>query len=154
MFLITDLNWFSKLINILSSSILKSEDFAQLKDIVGKNVPIWTMNVLKERLDDLIPLEKVKLIKMKLIFFYYYLKIFFSKFDPLLQYLSDLSLIKCFDDLIIPMFLLNENEPSKKMVIMISLNYTSQIDVINLICFNSFRKVCGRYGTGSSIAHF
>lgn len=57
-FLITDLNWFSKIIELLmtnaegvkSSNILIRDK--KIRKIIGKNAPIWTKDQLKDRLAD------------------------------------------------------------------------------------------------------
>ena len=59
MFLVTDLAWFAKLVNILSGSSTMSSEFVELEAKLVASIPVWTVSSLKDRLKDEIPVEKV-----------------------------------------------------------------------------------------------
>ena len=58
-YLISDLTWFSLLINEFSNSKLKSNDFTELNDIMGPDVPVYTFDTLKDFLSKELSNEKV-----------------------------------------------------------------------------------------------
>jgi hypothetical protein len=52
------MNWFSKVIDTLSESPMNSDEY-DLKDLFGKNIPIWTKETLSQKLKSLINEDKV-----------------------------------------------------------------------------------------------
>lgn len=58
-YIITDLKWFSKVLDILSNSQMKSDDY-NMKSLIGKNVPIWTREKLAKELNNLTTENKVQ----------------------------------------------------------------------------------------------
>jgi hypothetical protein len=58
-YIITDLNWFSQVLQILSNGSVESEKNEKINRLIGKNIRIWDEKTLKEILSKLISNYKV-----------------------------------------------------------------------------------------------
>lgn len=58
-YVITDLTWFSNIIELISTSQLTSDDFEGLSDFLGEKAPILTKKNFEEFLKDHVRPEKV-----------------------------------------------------------------------------------------------
>ena len=58
-FIVTDLNWLSTIVDAISTDPKSNKDDRELRKILGKNVPIWKKEALREHLKALIDGNKV-----------------------------------------------------------------------------------------------